>query len=94
MVAISHIPTSELAFENGNHKFLISKMIFDGVFNQVDGIFLHCSRMHLGAVLGPRNFFLWTRISYAHYPIYRIFLRHWKTYTDFINILRYDDVVY
>ena len=55
---------------------------------------LECSCMHLGAVLGPQNFFLWTRISYAHYPIYRIFLCHWRIYTDFIIILRYDDVVY
>ena len=58
MVVISHIPASELAFENGNRKFLISKildfsilvithqiklekkrLIFDGVFSQVDGIF-------------------------------------------------------
>ena len=50
MAVISHIPASELAFENGNHKFLISeildfpdkekkRLIFDGVFSQVDGIF-------------------------------------------------------
>ena len=49
MVVISHIPASELAFEIGNGNFLISKignfpakkkrLIFDGVFSQVDGIF-------------------------------------------------------
>ena len=49
MVLISHIMASELAFENGNRKFLISEildfpdkkknLIFDGVFSQVDGIF-------------------------------------------------------
>ena len=49
MAIISHIPASELAFENGNRKFLISeiinfstekkRLIFDGVFGQVDGIF-------------------------------------------------------
>ena len=48
---ISHILASELAFENGNLQFLISKIIdfsdkkkcfiFDGVFNLVDGIFWH-----------------------------------------------------
>ena len=54
MALISHITTSELAFENGNHQFLINKiidfsdkkktkkcLIFDGVFSQVDGIFWH-----------------------------------------------------
>ena len=55
MIIISHIPASEFAFENGNRKFLISKiinfpdkkktkkkhLIFDGVFSQVDGIFWH-----------------------------------------------------
>ena len=43
MVLISHIPASELAFENGNRKFLIEmvdfsdkkSLIFDGVFSQV-----------------------------------------------------------
>ena len=52
MALISHIQASELAFENGNHKFLISEiidisdkknvkkgLIFDGVFSQEDGIF-------------------------------------------------------
>ena len=53
MAVLSHIQASELAFENGNHKFLISKilsfpdkkktkkkrLIFDGVFSQVDGVF-------------------------------------------------------
>ena len=48
MVVISHIPASELAFENGNRKFLISEihdfpdkksLIFNGVFSQVHGIF-------------------------------------------------------
>ena len=48
MAVISHIPASESAFENGNRTFLISEiinfpdkkkhLIFDGVFNQVDGI--------------------------------------------------------
>ena len=48
MALISHIQASELAFENGNRKFLISeildfpdkkkRLIFDGVFSQVDGI--------------------------------------------------------
>ena len=52
MSVISHIPASESAFENGNRTFLISKiinfpdkkkerLIFDGVFSQVDGIFWH-----------------------------------------------------
>ena len=51
MALISHIQASELAFENGNRKFLISeildfpdkkkRLIFDGVFSQVDGIFWH-----------------------------------------------------
>ena len=55
MAVISHIPASESAFENGNHTFLISeiinfpdkkknkkkRLIFDGVFSQVDGIFWH-----------------------------------------------------
>ena len=51
MALISHIQASELAFENGNRKFLISKildfsdqkkkksLIFDGIIIQVDGIF-------------------------------------------------------
>ena len=49
MALISHIPVSELAFENGNHRFLISeiidfsdkkkRLIFDRVLSQVDGIF-------------------------------------------------------
>ena len=49
MMSLSHIPASELAFENGNRKFLLSEiidisdkkkpLIFDGVFSQVDGIF-------------------------------------------------------
>ena len=53
MALISHIQASELAFENGNRKFLISeildfpdkktnkkkRLIFDGVFSQVDGVF-------------------------------------------------------
>ena len=48
MAFISYILASELAFENGNRKFLISEiidfsdkkhLIFDGVFSQVDGIF-------------------------------------------------------
>ena len=52
MEVISHIPASESAFENGNRTFLISeiinfpdkknkkkRLIFDGVFSQVDGIF-------------------------------------------------------
>ena len=48
MALISHIQASELAFENGNRKFLISeildfsykkRLIFDGVFSQVDCIF-------------------------------------------------------
>ena len=53
MAVISHIPASELAFENGNRKFLIGeildfpdrkkrkkkRLIFDGVFSQVDGVF-------------------------------------------------------
>ena len=51
MAVISHIPASESAFENGNRTFLISeiinfpekktkkkRLIFDGVFSQVDGI--------------------------------------------------------
>ena len=51
MAVISHIPDSESAFENGNHTFLISeivnfpdkkkRLIFDGGFSQVDGIFWH-----------------------------------------------------
>ena len=52
MSLISHIQASELTFENGNRKFLISEildfpnnkkkcLIFDGVFSQVDGIFGH-----------------------------------------------------
>ena len=51
MAVISHIPASESAFENGNRTFLISeiinfpdkkkRLIFDGVFSQVDGIFWH-----------------------------------------------------
>ena len=49
MVLISHIQASELAFENGNRKFLISKildflgknLIFDDIFSQEDGIFWH-----------------------------------------------------
>ena len=53
MAVISHIPASESTFENGNRKFLISeildfpdkkkikRLIFDGVFSQVDGIFWH-----------------------------------------------------
>ena len=48
MASLSHIPASELAFENGNRKFLLSEIInisdkktviFDGVFSQEDGIF-------------------------------------------------------
>ena len=49
MALISHIQASELAFENGNRKFLISeildfpdkkkRLIFYGVFSQVDGVF-------------------------------------------------------
>ena len=53
MAIISHIPASESAYENGNRTFLISeiinfpdkkkptkkRLIFDGVFIQVDGIF-------------------------------------------------------
>ena len=51
MAVISHIPASESAFENGNRTFLISeiinfpdkkkkkRLIFDGVFSQVDGNF-------------------------------------------------------
>ena len=48
MALISHIPASELAFENGNRKLIIGKiivfsnkkrLIFDGGFSQVDGIF-------------------------------------------------------
>ena len=52
MALISHMQASELAFENGNRKFLISeildfpdkkkqkkRLIFDGVFSQGDGIF-------------------------------------------------------
>ena len=51
MALISQIPASELAFKNGNHKFLFieiidfsdknKRFIFDGVFSQVDGIFWH-----------------------------------------------------
>ena len=52
MAAISYIPASELVFENGKRKFHISKiinlsdkdkkrLIFDGVFSQVVGIFWH-----------------------------------------------------
>ena len=54
MALISHIQALELAFENGNRKFHISeilnfpdkkkqkkRLIFDGVFSQVDGIFGH-----------------------------------------------------
>ena len=50
MALISHIPASELVFENGNRKFFICKiidfsekksLIFDGAFSQVDGIFWH-----------------------------------------------------
>ena len=55
MTVISHIPASESAFENGNRTFLISeiinfpdkkqtkikRLIFDGVFSQVDDIFWH-----------------------------------------------------
>ena len=53
MALIAHIQASELAFENGNRKFLISeildfpdkkkykkkRLIFDGVFSQEGGIF-------------------------------------------------------
>ena len=48
MALISHIMASELAFENGNRKFLISKILDfpdinkktnDGVFSQGGGIF-------------------------------------------------------
>ena len=50
MAVISHIPASESAFENGNRTFLISeninfpekkRLIFDGGFSQVGGIFWH-----------------------------------------------------
>ena len=52
MAVLSYIPASESAFENGNRKFLISKiinfsdrtkrkkgLIFDVIFSKVDGIF-------------------------------------------------------
>ena len=59
MAVISLIPASKLAFENGNHKFLISeildfpdkkktkqkRLIFEGVFSQEGGIFLHFEYM-------------------------------------------------
>ena len=47
MASLSHIQASELAFENGNRKFLLSKIIdISDIkkkrrFRQVDGIFLH-----------------------------------------------------
>ena len=51
MAVRSHILASESQFEKGNRTFLISKiiefpdkkkrLIFDGVFSQVDGIFWH-----------------------------------------------------
>ena len=52
MAVIYFIPASELAFDKGNRKFHISKiinlsdkdkkrLIFDGVFSQVVGIFWH-----------------------------------------------------